>query len=492
MIWVYYKKIYKGECVMLGLIIPIVLVVAGALVLLFIISYIKAAPDTALIVSGIKKEPKVIVGGSGFRIPFLQRVDKLHLGLIQIDVRTQSPVPTKEFIDIFIDGVSNIKISKDAESIKKAMTHFLNLTPDQIMTIAKENLEGTLREIVGQMQLKPLIQERDQFAEKVMTNAKPDMDKMGLEIVNFTVQNLRDEYGAIQDLGIDNLAQIQKVAQIAKANAEKEVRIEQAKADELGNKARAEADASIARQNRDLEVTRAQLKREEDEAKAKADAAMEIESELQQRTINVNAAEAEIAKQDRLAEVAMKEISVTERKLDAEVKKKADADRYAQEQQAEADKRARILDAEAKKEEALREGEAIKAIGEAEAAAIRAKGQAEAAAIRAMGEAEAAAIDAKAEAMKKMESAAVIEMVVNRLPQIAEAVAKPLENVDSIVMYDPNGTTKLAQNVTATMDQVFKAADTAGVDIKSLINGMIGGAIGGKILAPKPEEEAKP
>jgi len=468
----------------------IILVIGlGIFIWLFAISYIKAPPDTAMIVSGFRKTPRVIIGSSGFRIPFLQRVDKLDLGLIQIDIRTQQPVPTSEFIDIYVDGVSNIKISKDPIAIEKAMVHFLNLGPDDIMRIAKENLEGNLREIIGQMELKPLIQERDQFAEKVMGNAKPDMDKMGLEIINFTVQNLRDEHGAIRDLGIDNLARIQKTAQIAKANAEKEVRIEKAKADEAGNKARAEADANIAKQNRDLEVTRATLKREEDEAKAKAEAAMAIETELQQKTININTANAEVARQERMAEVAMKEITLTERKLDAEIKKKADADRYAKEQladaeryareqAAEAEKKTRVLEAEAKREEMIKEAEGIKAKGEAEALAIQLK-----------GEAEALAIDKKAEAMKKMESAAVIEMVINQLPEIASAVAKPLGNIDNITIYDREGTSDLARNVTATMDQVFKSAEATGIDLKSLINGMVGGVIGGKALNSKSANE---
>jgi len=453
-----------GAVLLIGLGVPVALIL-----IVFILSYVKAPPDTALIISGIRKTPKVLIGRAGLRIPFLQRLDRIPLELIQIDVRSRNAVPTAEFIDVQIDGVANIKISQEAESIRKASQHFLNMEPEAIAEVAKENLEGNLREIVGQMKLEELLKNRDKFAENVTSNAAEDMANMGFEVVNFTVQDIRDEHGAIRDMGVDNLEQIKKHAAFAKARAKKEVEQVQAENDKLGNEARAKADAEIARQNRDLALRQAEYKREEDEANAKAEAAEEIERELQQRTINVNAADAEVAKAERMAEVEQRNIAVEKNRLDAQVRANADADRYAAEQKAEAEKRARVLEAEAMKEEALREAEAIKAKGEAEAEAIKAKGIAEAEAIR-----------QKAEAMKLMEEAAIIEMTIDKLPEIAEAVAKPMESIDSITLYDPNGTTEMQRTVTAGISQVFEAANASGIDIKSFITGMLGGKIGSR------------
>ena len=475
----------------------LILAVAILLILLIVliaISYVKAPPDTALIISGLRRNPKVLIGKSGFRIPFLQRLDRIPLELIQIDVKSRNAIPTAEFIDVQIDGVANIKISKDDEFIAKASQHFLNMHPEAIAAVAKENLEGNLREIVGKMKLEELLKDRDVFAENVKQNAAEDMSNMGFEIVNFTVQDIRDEHGAIRDMGVDNLEQIKKHAAFAKARAKKEVEVVQAENDKLGNEARAAADAEIARQNRDLALRQAEFKREEDEAKAKAEAAEAIERELQQRTINVNAANAEVAKAERTAEIEQKNIAVEKNRLDAHVRANADAERYATEQKAEAEKRAQILEAEAMKEEALRDAEAIKARGEAEAEAIRAKGLAEAEAIR-----------EKAEAMKEMKDAAIIEMVLEQLPEIATAIAKPMESIDNITIYDPNGTTDLQRTVTAGVNQVFDSTASAGIDLKSILGGMIGGTVTGRstkqdnkaeneglpVLTPSDEESAE-
>jgi len=460
----------------------LLLVIATPVVLLVVlvaISYVKAPPDTALIISGMRKIPKVLIGKSGFRIPFLQRMDRIPLELIQIDVKSRNAIPTAEFIDVQIDGVANIKISKQEEFIVKASQHFLNMHPEAIAAVAKENLEGNLREIVGKMKLEELLKDRDVFAENVKANAAEDMSNMGFEIVNFTVQDIRDEHGAIRDMGVDNLEQIKKHAAFAKAKAKKEVEVVQAENDKLGNEARAAADAEIARQNRDLALRQAEFKREEDEAAAKAEAAEAIERELQQKTININAADAEVAKAERTAEIEQRNIAVERNRLDAQVRANADAERYAKEQRAEAAKRAQILEAEAAKEEALRDAEAIKARGAAEAEAIRAKGLAEAEAIR-----------NKAEAMKEMKDAAIIEMVLEQLPEIATAIAKPMESIDNITLYDPNGTTELQRTVTAGINQVFDSAASAGIDIKSLLAGMIGGKVAGSNSAQSSDTPA--
>lgn len=430
------------------------------LTILFLASYKKARPDQALIISGLGKQ-KAIVGKAGFAIPFLQRVDVLPLTLIQIDVKADR-IPTEEYINVNIDAVANVQI--DPMKIEIAAKNFLNKPETYIRDTVREVLEGNTREIIGQMKLPNLVNKRDEFAAKVQENVTDDMARIGMKVVNFTVQNFTDDNHAIEDLGIDNLAQIQKNAKIAKAQAERDVEVETAKAEQDANKARVDANKAIADQNKELALRQAANKAEADTADAKAQSAFEIQKQIQMKTINQNAVEAETAKAEKMLALKEKEIELKERELDATVKKKADADRYAVEQAAEADKARRKAEAEAKRIEM-----------EQEAEGVRAKGKAAADAVRAQKLAEAEGVLKLAEAQKKMGEASVIEMVINKLPEIAKEIATPLANVDNITMYDPNGTTKLLENTTRGMDQVFKAAETTGVDLKSLIAGFLGG-----------------
>lgn len=441
----------------------VALIAGGGVILLlfslFLASYKKARPDQALIISGLGKQ-KAIVGKAGFAIPFLQRVDTLPLTLIQIDVRADR-IPTEEYINVNIDAVANVQI--DPTKIDVAAKNFLNKPETYIRDTVREVLEGNTREIIGQMKLPNLVNKRDEFAAKVQENVTDDMARIGMKVVNFTVQNFTDDNHAIEDLGIDNLAQIQKNAKIAKAQAERDVEMETAKAEQEANRARVEADKAIADQDKELALKQAANKVEADTAAAKAEAAKEIQKQIQQKTINQNQVEAETARAEKQLTLKEKEIALKERELAATIKKKAEADRYAVEQAAEADKARRKAEAEAKRIEM-----------EEEAKGIAARGKANADAIRAQKLAEAEGVAKLAEAQKKMGEASVIEMVVNKLPEIAEKVATPLANVDSITMYDPNGTTKLLENTTRGMDQVFKAAETSGVDLKSLVAGFLG------------------
>ena len=212
----------------------ITLIVVGVVLLLLIIfvalSYIKCPPDMVYLISGLKKEPRVLIGKAGIRIPFFERVDKLTLELIQIDVKT-SKVPTADFINVDVDAVANVRIPKDNELIQVAARHFLNQDSRYISVNVQQVLEGNMREIIGQLDLKSLVNDKQKFSQKIQENAKDDINAIGLEIVNLNVQSCTDENNAINDLGIDNLAQIQKSAKIAKAQAEKEIKIAEAQAD---------------------------------------------------------------------------------------------------------------------------------------------------------------------------------------------------------------------------------------------------------------------
>ena len=439
-------------------------IIAGIVVLLIVLfaaSYLKAPPDMAYIISGIKRGKKegernarVVVGRATLRIPFLERVDKLRLNLMQVDIKTDSAVPTAEYINIFIDGVANIKVSSDAQSILRAAENFLGRRQSEIADVAQQVLEGNMREIVGQMRLADLVQNRDLFAQKVLENAAEDMRRMGLEIVNLTIQNFVDKNGVIEDLGVDNVAKIRKDAAIAKANAEKDIAVAEALAREQSNKARAEADIKIAEQNKIVEVKRSEYKTEQDSRRAEADAAYAIQEQTQRRTIETASVNADIARREREVELREREVALAERSLDAEVRKKADAERYALQQRAEAE-RYRM---------------------EQEAAAKRVAMEEEARGIEAKGRAEAEAILAKAEAMKAMGEASVLEMILAALPEMVRNAAEPLAKTDKIVMYGDGNASKLVGDVLRTSSQVTEGlAESTGIDLRTLLAGFLGG-----------------
>lgn len=472
-----------------GIIIGIVLII---LVILFIgliaVSYIKCPPDMVYLISGLKKEPRVIIGKATLRIPFLERVDKLTLELIQIDVRAVK-VPTADFINVDVDAVANVRIPKNSELIQVAARHFLNQGSDYIGNNVQQVLEGNMREIIGQMQLVDLVNNKQIFSQKIQENAMDDINNIGLEIVNLNVQSCTDENNAINDLGIDNLVKIQKTAKIARAESEKEIKIAESKADEEGMKARAEADAKIAEQQKDLEIKKAQFKIEQDRKKAEADAAYAIQEAEQQKSINESTVAAEVAKAERMADLKEREVVLKERELDALVRKQADADKYAAEQKAQAEKlvrqqkaeadlieaensaKARVAEAKANKEAAELEAQGIKAKLQAEADGKRAMLLAEAEGIKAKALAEAEGIEKKAEAQAKMQQASVVEMIVNRLPDIAKEVSAPLSNINSITMYGDQST-ELIENNTQKIDKILKVAeDSLGIDLKSVVAG---------------------
>lgn len=454
-------------------------IIAGVIAILLIIfiamSYIKCPPDMVYLISGLRKEARVITGKATIRIPFLERVDKIPLKLIQIDVRANK-VPTNDFINVDVDAVANVRISTKPELIRIAAKHFLNQGTAEIASNVQQILEGNMREIIGQMQLVDLVNNKQLFSQKIQENAIDDIEKIGLEIVNLNVQNCTDDNDAIVNLGVDNLVKIQKDARIARANAEKEIKVAEANADEEGNKARVDADAKIAEQNKELALKKSEYKKEQDMKKAIADAAYEIQKADQMKTVNENQVNAKIAKAERMADLKEREVTIKEKELDALVRKQADAEKYAAETKAKAERQVAIEQAEADKEKARLgaeaaklEAEGIRAKLQAEADGKRAILEAEAAGIKAKALAEAEGIEKKAEAQKKMGEASIVEMITQVLPDIAEAVSTPLDNVESITMYGDQST-KLIENNTQKIDQVLKIAeDSLGINLKDMI-----------------------
>lgn len=505
----------------------------------FVLGYCKAPPDKAYIISGLRK--RTLIGRAGFRIPFLERLDVVTLELIQVDVKTKQKVPNKDFINVNVDAVVNIKVSKEPEMLSLAAMNFLNADPQYISDNAKEVLEGNMREIVGEMTTKEMVLNRQQFAEAVKKNAAPDLERMGLEIVSFNVQNFTDDDHAIENLGIDNIATISKDAAIARANAEAQVEKAKANAAKEANDARVAAQTEIAIKNNELEIKKADLKKNADIQLAIAEAAKGIQAQEQRKILEATSGDASIIALEKKTELQQREVAITEKRLDADVRKRAEADKFAAEQeadarlytiqkQAEAELAQRTRKAEAVQVEAEREAdamkanseaqlfketkeaeavlvrqtkeaEAIKAIadaekvrGENEAFVIKAKGDAEAEAIKAKALAEAEGLEKKADAMAKYGEAAKMDLqlqvakeFVKVLPAIATGVASAYTKVGNITMYgDQSG--KIAAGVIDQTSQLFDGlSKSLGFDVKSAI----GGALATKLLGNTPSDKKR-
>ena len=475
------------------MLIPIIVIVALVLVIFFT-GYVKASPDTAIIISGLRKNPKVLIGKAGIKIPFLERKDELNLQLIPIDVKTSNAVPTADYININVDATVNVKISDNEDRLKLAAQNFLNKNSEYIARVAREVLEGNVREIVGKMALEEMVSDRQKFAMLVKENAEPDLAAMGLDIISFNVQNFVDGNGVIENLGVDNIVKIQKNAAISRAESEKEIAKAQANARREANEAEVNAASEIAKKQNELDIQKAELKKVADVKRAEADAAYKIQEEEQRKTVEITTANANIAKQEKEILLKQKEAEVMEQALDAQIKKKAEADKFAKQQEADAQLYERQREAEARKFETEKEAEAMKAKAEAEkyameqeAEGIRTKGLAEAEAIRAKAIAEAEGIEKKAEAMTKMGEAAVLEMYFKALPEVVKNAATPLTNVDRITMYGDGNSAKLMKDIMGTVTQVTDGLkESTGVDLTAVLSGFLGG----KVASVSEDKEA--
>lgn len=436
---------------------PIIIVVIAIIAILAILAsgYVKAPPDQAYIISGLKKESKILIGRAGIKIPFLERMDKLYLGQMTVDIKTEQSVPTNDFINVNVDAVAKVRINPTTDGIKLAAKNFLNKKPGDIALDLQDSLQGNMREIIGTLSLKVINTDRDSFSDQVMMKASKDMDKLGIEILSCNIQNVTDENGLIKDLGADNTSLIKKNAAIAKAQADRDIAIAQAEADKAANEARVLSDTQIAQKNNELEIRRAELKIISDNKKAEADAAYKIQAQSQQKSIETETVNAQIARAERDAELKKQEVEIARQRLDAEIRAKADADRYREEQQAQAELFKRQKEAEA---------------------------------IRAKATAEAEGIDKKAEAMKKYGEAAIIEMIMQALPEIAKNVAEPLSKVDKITMYGEGNSAKMLQDIINSTTQVTEGlAQGMGIDVKALLSSIVGA----KIASNTPEDPQK-
>lgn len=404
------------------------------LVLVFESCWRKCPPDKLMIVSGAGKM-RSVSGKGTFVIPLLQRVDTLSLGAVQVQLTTENDIPTQDAILIHACAVANFQIGQTPELIETASKNYLNMDKEEMTRQVTEVMLGKMREVIGQMDLKELMRDRESFNAKVFDGSKDDLANLGLELRTFNVQDFSDSQGIIRSMGADQAAEIKKEAELAQIRAAEEVAI---------------------RQNQ-LDLKQADLKKQADKAKAEADMVKATVTAEKQRELYIAQQEAEIAAETKKVELAERQADVRERELNATVKKQAEADRYAAEQAAEAD--------------------LYKRTKQAEAARIERQNESDAALYSAQKDAEgvAAGIKAQAEAYNGMDNPYLLaNRYIDIMPKVAEQVAKPLTAVDSIKMYGSGNAQKLVRETTSIVDQVASGLkDSTGIDLPSLLNGLI-------------------
>lgn len=468
------------------------IIIAGIIVFVIILLIImvttmwKRVPqDKALVITGLKK--KVISGGGGFVIPLLERADKISLENMKIEVRTDG-ARTEQGVDIRADGVAVIKVKSDKESILSASEQFNTGKEEEtisgIKDTAKDVLEGKLREIISKMTVEEIYKDREKFASQVQEVAAVGLATMGLELKAFTIRDISDKNGYLEALGKPRIAEVKKNAAIAEAEAAKETRIKTSESERLGAEAKILAETQVAEATKAKELKIQSYREEQETAKAKADLAYEIEKNKVAKEVTETAMLVEITKKEKETEIQSQEALRREKELIATVNKQAEAEKFKIEKQAEAEQYRIEKQAEAKKFSQLKEAEAvsqaIKVKAEAEAEAIRIKGEAEAASILAKGQAEAQTMEKKAEAYKLYNDAAVTQMIIEKLPEIATAVAQPLSKTEKIVVIDNgasgsnSGAAKVSGYVTDIIGQLPETIEAmTGFKLKDAISGKL-------------------
>ncbi len=490
--------------------------IIGAVVLLIVVlalvSYIKAPPSVAYIVSGINRQPRIYIGKGGFRIPGLERVDKVFLGQLSADIKTSRSVPTNDFINVNVDAVAKLQVMPTNDGVRLAAKNFLNMTSVEISNQVQDSLEGNMREVIGSLSLRDININRDAFSDAIMEKAQTDMEKLGLKIISCNIQNVTDEQDLIKDLGADNTWNIRKQAKINKANAERDIAKAEAAAQQEANDARVNSETQIAIRNNELAVKRSELNIVEQTKKADADAAYAIQEQRQRKTINIETVEADSARQileqERLKEINSKtveaqierarreqeltneQIKIKQNMLEAEVAKRAEADKFQTETNASAElekqkreaeakaylaeqeARAQIALAEAKKKQMVLEAEGVKAQGEAEAYKIQKAGEAEAIAIERKGLAEAEAMQKKAAAYERYGQAAILDMMVKIIPEVSHNVATPISAIKNLNVYGTSGAdaASVSGMVPSVIKQSFDVLESAtGVNMSDIV-----------------------
>jgi flotillin len=454
-----------------------VLLVAVLFVLISVFAsrYVKVGPDEALIVSGRRKKLsngqvigfRIVKGGATFVWPVLEIAKTISLRIMPLDVN--SSAYTSQGVQVSVDGIAQVKIDSNLEAIGTAAEQFLSLKEEEIRRIATQTMEGHLRSIVGNLTVEEINQNRDAFAQNVQELAAGDLANMGLKIISFTIREISDKNGYLESLGKAQIARVQRDAIIGQAEAKRDADIKSAQAMQEGQTAKYLAETQVAESNRDKEMKVADYQASINERKAEADLSYDKKKYSIEQEVQKEAMQVEIIKKQKETELQEQEALRKEQELDSTVRKPAEADRFKTEIQAEAD---RVK----KQKEAEGLSYAIKMEGAAKAEAIKAAGLAEAEIIRAKGEAEAAAMTKKAEAYKLFNNAAMAQMVIEKFPEIASAIAQPLSKTEKIVMIGDSGASKLTKDITNIIAQLPETVKgLTGIDLTDILKNYTGG-----------------
>ena len=454
--------------------------VAASLLVLFVFiaiwasRYTKVGPNQVLVISGKKHRMtdqegnvrdigfRIVKGGGVFVWPVFEKVDILSLELLTIDVQTPE-VYTSKGVPVKVDGVAQVKVKGDDVSISTAAEQFLSKGVDEIKNIATQTLEGHLRAILGTMTVEDIYQNRDAFASKVQEVAAGDMANMGLTIISFTIRDIRDTQGYLDALGKPRIAQVKRDAQIAQAEADRDAMIKSSQATQAGQEAKFAADSKIAEAQRDYQSNVAGYQATVNQKKAEADLAYDLQKFKTGQLVKAEEVQVQIIEKQKQIELQQQEIQRKQRELEANVQKPADAERYKVETLANATKFQLETEAagaaSAAKAKGFANADVAKATGIAEAEANKARGLAKAAVIEAQGKATASAMQAKAESFKQYNEAAVIEMIVRILPELAGRISEPLSKTERMVIINSGdgaggGASKLTGDITQIISQL--------------------------------------
>lgn len=472
-----------GGIVGIGVVIFAVIVFALAFV--YASRLKKVGPNEVLIVSGRGQAPDIVTGGRRFVWPVFERVDRLSLELMTIDIRTPD-VPSSQGVPVTVDGVAQVKIGSDTNSMRTAAIQFLSKNQSEIKHVAHETLAGHLRAILGTLTVEQLYRDREAFAQKVQEVSGEDMANMGLQIVSFVIKDISDAEGYLEALGRPRIAEVKRDAAIGEAEAERDATIESANARQRGESAKFDAETRIAESRKSYEVQKAAYEQETNRKKAEAELAHTLQTNITNQEVKEQEVQVEVVAKHKQIEVQEQEVSRREKELDATVRKPAEAERYKVQTLAEA--RQFQLQTEASGEaEAIRkkgqaEADAAKAKGLAEAEILRQKGLAEAEVIRQQGLAEAEATLQKANAWKEYTQAAVIQQLIDKLPEVASAISQPLSKTDRIVIVSNGGengsgagASKITNDITNIIAQVPATIEAlTGMDLMSAIGTLSG------------------
>src|SRR5688572_27094163 len=473
-----------------------VVAIIGIVIVIFVFlsiwasRYTKVGPNQVLVVSGRQyryTDPdgtlntrgfRIVKGGGTFVFPVIEKIDLLSLELLTIDVQTPE-VYTSKGVPVKVDGVAQIKVKGDDISIATASEQFLSKGTDEIKNIAMQTLEGHLRAILGTMTVEEIYQNRDAFASKVQEVAAGDMANMGLGIVSFTIRDIRDTQGYLDALGKPRIAQVKRDAQIAQAEADRDAMIKSSQATQAGQEAKFQADTKIAEAQRDYQTNLAQYNAAVLQKKAESDLAYDLQKYKTGQLVKAEEVQVQIIEKHKQIELQQQEILRKQRELEANVQKPADAERYKVEALANAKKFQLETEAagaaSAAKATGFASADVAKATGIAQAEADKARGLAEAAIIEAQGRATAEAMKQKAESFKQYNEAAVIEMLVRILPEVAAKISEPLSKTEKMVIINSGngvggGASKLTGDVTAIMSQLPPVLESlTGVKFEKLL-----------------------